>query len=273
MDRLINTVNRNISCAKESLSLYESIVSSQIEDFIGSFEHVLNDPDEVAMFFSKAFDLPLLSCEFFEFCEKLCMAKRFDTSDSGICASYASVACLFNEYCQSALQSFEEHLNLYVEHENDFNSVCEAVYLNRTDLAMIPLYNTRDGLIVSLFRLLQKYDLRIVASGMVLMGDGNTETEFFLVSNEDVKLKCEADRIFITVSHSADNTISQLLSALCNCGVIVRYINTLPLQYADDRAEAAIIMDVSNANIDAVKLFLRAALPYSTIIGVYPIVK
>ena len=274
MDKNLSVIKTNAEYAKKCRSFSECVISSQIEELLLLYENnSFSEADEVADVFKNVFELPLLSSDFLQFCMYVCKAKLFSFRDDNPPLYNNKIACLHNEYCEDALESLKRYMELEAEFENDFTSVCEAVYSKRCNYALLPLYNTHDGLIVSMYKLMQKYDLHISSSTRVLMSDGSTETDFFLISNGICNISEMPSRLFLSVVSSSDDTVAQLLHSFCKCDISVMYINTLPVYYADDRMETVMIVDISNVNADAVKLFLKASLAYSTVVGVYPIVK
>lgn len=273
MKNKLSVIRDNLLLASSSKKLADAIVASQREEIVIALGTGSVSFEEAAEIFSQTFDSPLLSAEFLSFCIELSNSGKLIGCDSFNFLNNGKISCMQNEYSDAALKLLGEKLRLEKEFESDFASVCEAVYSKRCDYALLPLYNTRDGLIVSLYKLVQRYDLHIFASVRVLMADGNTETEFFVVSDKPQYYEKPISRILLSVTHFSDDTVSHLLSAFSENGIIVKYINTLPIQYTDDKTESVMILDVSAVPVLSVKCFIEAALPYSTTVGVYSIVK
>ncbi len=277
MKNKFSIIKDNLKLARISLSLANTITEGQIDELVRLFDGEQMEHSVAADVFTRVFGSSLLSEDFFNFCIKLseqgCLTSDID-KDKYVKAEAAVCSYLDNAYSREALEMFGKHINIYPDAENDFNSVCESVYSGRNKYAVIPLFNTRDGLMISLYKLLHKYDLKIVASTKVLMNDGNTETEFFLVSRHITNADfCDNIRLMLSVTHPYDNTSVKLMNAAGNSGIILCSVNTMPLEYTDERCESVLIFDISFCKTEAVCCFLHAAVPDANIIGIYPIVK
>ncbi len=275
MENKFSVIKDNLKLADKAELLSDTITRGQLEELAHLFKGETLSFNVASDIFKRVFNSRFLSSEFLTFCKLLCknnsIAAPASQSDTG---SIATASFLDNDYSKKAIERFKTHLSISCEAEFDFNSVCEAVYSGRSNFAMIPLLNTRDGLIISLYRLLQKYDLRIIASTKILMNDGNTETEFVLVSRKLSYFPLTDDtRLMLSITHPYDNTITELLSATASQNITMRSVNTLPLEYTDERCESVIILDVSACPPDAIRCFLHSALPEASIVGIYSIVK
>ncbi|MBQ8474472.1 MAG: hypothetical protein IJ499_02275, partial [Clostridia bacterium] len=170
-----------------------------------------------------------------------------------------------------ALGVFNNTVVLQSEAEHDFTSVCEAAYSGRSKFAILPLYNTSNGLMVSLYRSLQKYDLKICLGTSVIMDDDVSESYFFLLSHEKHFFRY-ADHILLDVTRTADGSIHKLLYILSEFGVKVKSFNSLPLEYTDERCENIIFLDCSKTDMNALMCYISSALSDANIIGIFPFV-
>lgn len=273
MDQQLSVIRENLATAISSRKVSDAVVFAQYEELV----HVLSDTKlsfaEAYELYCSVFSFSLLSREFFNYCISLAMYGILTDDVPNTSLEIGTTSLLFNAYSEKALERFSDYIGNDFEQESDFTSVCESVYSKRCKYALVPLYNTRDGLIISLYKLIQRYDLHLCSSTRVLMGDGNTETDFFLVTNQPVLISENENRIFLSLTHSADMTLSALVSAVCSCGVVLKYINTLPIEYTDDRNESVILLEVADVPLTAVRCFIEYALPNASVLGIYSIVK
>lgn len=272
MNRDMHNIRKNVNVAKKSYNLSCDILNGQIEEFVSLFENAEANYENIATLYSELFDEPYLSKIFIRTCYSLSERNILLSKYFEIDSFPATVSYVDNSYSRKALEKFKSIVNVHSEAENDFVAVCESVYSKRSKYGVLPLLNTRDGLILSLYKILQKYDLKIIASTKVVMNDGETETEFFLISR-DVFITSVCNRLILSTTHSYDSTLVELLYALKSVGVKLLSINTLPLEYTDERCENLLIIDLLSCRHEAICCFLSAALPDANIVGIYNYVK
>jgi hypothetical protein len=275
MEHKISVIKDNLKTAEKAGILSHTIIQGQIEELAQLFKGEKLTKEIVSNIFQMVFPTPLLSESYLSFCSLICDKKDTESSHKKTERTKAeAVSYLDNNYSKKTIELLNEHFVFLEESESDFNSVCESVYSGRSHYGIIPLLNSRDGLIISLYKLLQKYDLKIVASAKVLMDDGNTETEFVLICRNLSSIILSEDlRLILSITHNYDNTVAELLKATASQNIKLKSINTLPLEYTDDRCESVIMFDISACNLDGLCCFLQAAFPEANIVGIYSIVK
>ncbi len=272
MDSKIPIIRRNLNIAASSADLASVISCGQAEELAGLYKGKILTESHVSKAFKAAFSSPLLSVEYLAFCKYLTAYSAVETiSFDDIYREGSTVSFLKNNYSSEAFEKFYPYTASKAVFETDFNSVCESAYSGNTNYAIVPLFNTNDGLMVSLYRMIARYELKAVLGADVMMGDGATETKFMLLSRRSLVQK-DFSRILVTFTHDTNNTLPGLLTVCANEGIKFRFINTLPLEYTDDRREIVLDMDVDRCNRDAFVLFLKTALPDINIIGMYTIV-
>lgn len=274
MDKLLLTLKSNVQLAVTAGKASEDILKGQIEELVFCLKDDLLTYRDALRYFSYVFNYPALSTEFYSFCEALSMSGLLKSAENTDLNLNRKISLLENSYSKAALKSFEYYFrsSSEVETETDFNSVCESAYSGRSTFALLPLYNTSDGLMISFYRLLLRYDLKVIAGNSVLMNDGISETKFFLVSHEKFDLT-NVDHIMLDVTLPYDGSIHKFLYIVSEFGVVVKSVNTLPLEYTDERSEHVVLLDVSNADINALRCFIHSALDDAAIIGAFPLVK
>ena len=123
-----------------------------------------------------------------------------------------------NPYAKEAYSRFSK-LFAYCEEfpVDSFNAVCESVDENVT-FGIIPITNSNDGRLMSFYRMIDKFDLKISAVCKIEAPDGNSFTKYALVSRKTVdfdskNIKC--------IEFSTNKNISEIICflELLNCKI------------------------------------------------------
>ena len=269
MDIKLPIIKRNLSIASSHADMARTICYGQAEELAGLYTGKFLGFAQVPKVFKSTFNCSLLSVEYLAFCKYLTEYSIVeDLQYTDIYRQSATVSYLKNNYAHTAYEKFYSITGANAVTETDFNSVCEAVYSGNSNYGIVPLFNTNDGLMVSLYRMILRYELKIISSTDVMMGDGTTETKFMLLSKRSLIQK-DFSRILITFTHDTDNALPSLLSVCASENVKLKFINTLPLEYTDDRREVVLDLDISECEKTSFLLFLKTALPDINIIGMY----
>ena len=266
------TIKKNVKSLKNARNIHVNMVMGEIEEAAFMMKGNVLSYTEAAKLFSSIFEYPLLSSEYMFFCHQLAICNCFLESKTDEVINSSCVSLMDNLYSKEAFQNFSKYFLISTDFDNSFTALCEAVYSHRTKYAILPLSNTLDGIITSIYRLIQKYELRIAASTKVLTSNGENETEFVLVTNSRTESE-SCSRLMVSITHKYGENIVELLSALKSIGIVPLSIDTLPLSYTDERCESLINFDISTCVIKAVSCFLKTALPQANIVGMYSIVK
>lgn len=272
MDKKSSIIKDNIKFVTKTDHIQNKLLKGIIEETALLYKDKIRKYSEAEHIFKEVFDMPLLSNEYILFCNILSKNGCFDSSNINYKLGVKTVSLMDNLYSKNAFQLFCKHYSLRADYENTFISMCEAVYSERSFYAILPLFNTVDGLITSVYKLIQRYELKIVASTKVIVGNGDTETEFVLVTHNKSSFDF-GERLIISVTHNYGEDIIDLMTALSSVGICPHTINTLPLSYTDDRCESLITFDISSCDSDTLYCFFKTALPHANIVGIYSIVK
>jgi prephenate dehydratase len=273
MDSKLPIIRRNLNIAASSISMARHIRFGQAEELARLHTGKTLTYSQIVKLYTGTFSDALLTEEYITFCKhlvKLGIAEKAEYAD--LVLRDAAVSYLKNNYCDAAFHKFSQMMGATAVYETDFNSVCESVYSGNSTYAIVPLFNTNDGLIVSLYRMILRYELKAVMSTDIMMSDDTTETKFMLLSRRMYTDK-EYTNILFSFTDDTNNTLPGLLTVCAQEGIKLRFINTLPLEYTDDRREIVIDMSLGKCDKQSVLLFLKTALPDINIIGMYKAVK
>lgn len=213
--------------------------------------------------------------EFAMFCREFASVGMLDFDDDRISGREVSsqppkVAYLRNSFADKAYSVFSRSFNFVTAvYFSGFSEPCEEVYYERASHAMLPIYNSRDGTLMSLYKLLLKYDLRIVSACNVTMND-ETVMRYALASKN---LPPEMNGKFMDISVVLTDTkmCGTLLHSLELLGAEIIMMNSYPLDYTDDRYGLILQLDMSNSDINAMRLFLEGSRIRHDMIGSYNI--
>lgn len=187
------------------------------------------------------------------------------------------IAYLQNAYADAAFRRFSEVLDSpSVTYPGDFTSVCEEVYYGRAELCMLPLDSSRDAKLISFYRLIDKYELKIILSCDVASADGGVTTRYALLGKSavwpDYVIRNKCGSLFFEFSFVPDEerTLADVLSAAGQCGLRLYKTDAIPLSYSDSEFSCDVILDCQNGELNAFVLYMMLAVPQYELLGVYP---
>ncbi len=154
-----------------------------------------------------------------------------------------------------------------------FREACEEVYYERCSHTLLPIYSSADGVLLSFYKLLLKYDLRIVRSCTVSAGD-----EEYMKYALAAKYLTESgtsgpETVDLSVVLSEGEKYGAFISACEVFGASVATVNSITLDYTDEGCGILLQLDTRQADIEALRLFLDSSRVRCSIIGQYDTVK
>ena len=164
---------------------------------------------------------------------------------------------------------FEEPTVTYAA---DFTAVCEEVYYGRADMCILPLDSSRDAKLISFYRLIGKYELRIVMSCDVPSGDG-VMTRYALLRKSAFLPSEKQDKkgeLFFEFSFVPDESsaLCDVLTAAADCGLRLYKVDALPLTYTDSEFSYDVILRCPETP-EVFALYMSLAVPQYELLGVY----
>ena len=181
------------------------------------------------------------------------------------------IAYLQNTFSDKAYRRFSQNFSFIAAiYFTEFREVCEEVYYGRCSHALLPIYNSRDGMLMSFYRLILKYDLRIISVCDIKMADESVMRYALLSKNLPKKLNSKF--LDISVVLTDNNSCGRLVSSLEILGAEVVMLNSYPLEYSDDRNGLILQLDIASSEINAVVLYLEGSKFRYNILGSYDII-
>ena len=184
------------------------------------------------------------------------------------------IAYLKNAYADDAFRRFSEVIgDPIVSYVSDFAAVCEEVYYGRADMCILPLDSSRDAKLISFYRLIEKYELKIVMSCDVASMDSGVNTRYALLRKTASLMsgKPVGNReMFFEFSFVPDESsgLADVLTAAERCGLSLYKVDALPLTYTDNEFSFDVILRCQELP-RVFALYMSLAVPQYELLGVY----
>lgn len=187
------------------------------------------------------------------------------------------IAYLKNLFADSAFMAFSKAFESpSVIYHEDFQSVCDDVYSGRADMCILPLYNSRDAKLVSFYRLIEKYELKIILSCDISSPGEDMTTRYALLAHcgtftNPIRIDGDSCTLMeLSFVPDRDVPLHSLLQAAVDSGFEVYKVDSLPLTYSDNDFSYNIVLNCEKADIKRFLMFLKLAAPHHEIIGLFP---
>lgn len=147
-----------------------------------------------------------------------------------------------NRYAQEAFVRFSKLFNKFEEiHVESFNAVCESISDEYT-LGIVPIVNSTDGKLTAFYRLIDKFDLKILSTCNVENLNSDGFTRLALVGKKILSFKNESTKrieLLITENISDFVMVTELM------GGSVKEITSIPSPYNKNEALNYISINLS----------------------------
>lgn len=188
-------------------------------------------------------------------------------------AKEGKVLYIRNPYCDQAFRCFARgNKGMRAVYSQGYASACEDVYNGRGNYVILPIYNSKDGCLITFRRMLRKYDLKIASACFMETEDGDIIL-YGLAQREQPA--DDGECLELSVILPEDVTASRFLTVCEVFGLQLRHIHTVPLEYAPDslsRHEIYLCFERKEANLSMLTLFLDASHIRYEIEGIYNII-
>ena len=184
----------------------------------------------------------------------------------------ARVAYLRSAYSDRAYRLFSALFGrVTASYFPGFREVAEEVYAGRATHAILPVWNSSDGALLSFRRLLSRYDLKIAAASDVPAGDESV-VRFALVRRGLPRRKTPPSRLELSVVPGDELTPGMFLSACESLGAAVLSVNAHPTETGEGREALDFRLDMTHADTAALYLYLEGSHARYETIGSYDMV-
>lgn len=182
--------------------------------------------------------------------------------------SGAHIAYFRNTYSDLAFRRFAKELNEpTVLYRESFSAVCEEVYADRCDFAILPVESSRDGQLSVTQKLVTKYELAPVLYCTIPTTDDGTLRFGLFASAPMVPPK--ADSLEILLFSDREETLSQLLVSANTLGISLSGITVLPsAQGFAHEWKLVFSANGNNTAFDALWILLLCEYPHHLLCGI-----
>ena len=185
-------------------------------------------------------------------------------------SSTATIAYMQNSYSDTAYRKFSSNFKRAgAVYFPGFREVCEEVYYGRCTHAIVPIYTSKDGQLLSFRKLISKYELKIVAECNVEMNDDSIMRHALL--KKGVCADSNTKYIDLSVILPDHIKAGDFIRAFEILGGNVVMINSIPLEYSDEKFTLDFILEMDNMNLSSLYLFLELSQISYDIIGLYSV--
>lgn len=155
---------------------------------------------------------------------------------------------------------------------SSFGAACEEVYNGQSEYCILPIENSSEGQLLSFYRLIERYELKILLSCDVLSGDANRTTRFALLGRSLLPIFDPAKRecfFEISLPLGTHPETAEILLAAQLCGLSLRRISTLPSEEAEAPFSVFYSFAAPPGELNTFLLYLAMEAPQATHLGLY----
>ncbi len=217
----------------------------------------------------------LITTDYAEFCLEYAKAAKFRNARSSPADEepIEKIAYMQNTYSDRAYRVLSPSGKTAAVYFPGFREACEEVYYERYSHTLLPIYSSADGVLLSFYKLLLKYDLRIVRSCTVSTNDDGCMKYALAAKYPAEKGTSSAETVDISVVLSEGEKYGAFISACEVFGASVTTVNSITLDYTDDNCGILLQLDTKSADLPGLRLFLDSSRLRCSIIGQYNTVK
>jgi len=190
--------------------------------------------------------------------------------DSSFVQSFDSVKIAYwytNSYAKEAYSKFSKLFKSCEEKPvESFTAVCESIDDENSIFGVIPIINSTDGRLMSFYRLLDKYDLRISAVCKIDNPNGDGFTKFALVGKQLTNLDDKKEK---TIEFSTNKAISNFVSFAEKSGGTIGEITSIPSLYGNTEQLNYISISIDHNAIYELWLYLYMFVGDADFVGLY----
>lgn len=189
--------------------------------------------------------------------------------------SKGRIAYQKSSYADSAFLQLTQKLSeARAVYAPSFAAACEEVYNGQSEYCILPIENTSEGQLLSFYRLIERYELKIILSCDIRSGESGRSTRFALLGRKLLPAfeNTKQEFIFeISLPLGAYPETADLLLSAQLCGLSLRRISTLPAE-EDVALSFSVLYSflASTAELNSFLLYLAMEAPQATHLGLYP---
>ncbi|MBQ7294090.1 MAG: hypothetical protein IJW79_10175 [Clostridia bacterium] len=171
-----------------------------------------------------------------------------------------------NNYAREAFDVFSKIFALYEENcVESFNAVCENI-VDEKAFGIIPIVNSTDGKLTSFYRLIDKFDLKIISACNIENTDGNGFTRYALIGKNLIDFADSGNK---SIELLINDDVSDLAISLGIIGGSVREITSIPSLHNKNDALNYVTVNLKSEDIYTLWWYLYIFGGDVDLIGIY----
>lgn len=183
------------------------------------------------------------------------------------------IAYLQNAFTDRAYRAFSGTMRrARSQYHDSYAAACEAVSSGSCEACILPIEHAQDGKLLGFYRLIDRYELKIVCTCDIAQPNG-LESRFALLKKSftfPLPDDALAYLFELSITRSAGHPLGALLDAAALCGLTVRRVDSIPLAYAEDSfAYHTVLAMTDRGQLTPFLLYLALDIPQYDPIGIY----
>lgn len=184
------------------------------------------------------------------------------------------IAYLQNAFTDRAYRAFSGTMRHRVrsQYHDSYGAACEAVSNGSCEACILPIEHAQDGKLLGFYRLIDRYELKIVCTCDIAQANG-VESRFALLKKSftfPLPDDALAYLFELSITRSTGHALGAVLDAAALCGLTVRRVDSIPLAYAEDSFAYHTVLAMSDAGqLTPFLLHLALDVPQYEPIGIY----
>ena len=274
-DTLLSVLAENMLELRKAADSLAKLTDVQIHELSDAAK---GQPDPILLFRS-VFGDTLATREYALFCRRLLRGRADTALIKALLPEFTPLGDAYedgdaayppNPFSDAAFRQFAENMPaLRAQHQPSFNAACEEVYHGRCRYCILPLQNTKDGVLTSFSHLMAKYELKIFRICDITGDDGESIIRFALLRRGIVPHVPEKGFFEIDVVLPEQISIGTFLCTADALGARVEHMHTIPLAFASGLTSLSVTFRITRDCLAPLMLFLRTALDGYTAEGIY----
>ena len=256
------------------------LLLERLSAFAPNLRHRPECPAENAGFLGAGF-AQLSMLERLELCRMVCAemgatlspADFFERDEPIAPAARGVIAYLQNPFTDHAYRIFSTIMQrARSQYHDNYGAACEAVSSGSCAACILPIEHAQDGKLLGFYRLIDRYELKIVCTCDIAQQNGVASRFALLAKNCVFPLPGDAHHYLfeLRITRSAGHSIGAVLAAIQLCGLSLRRVDSIPLAYAEGSfAYHAVCSTDALEKLTPLLLYLALDLPQYNPIGIY----
>ncbi len=206
--------------------------------------------------------------------EPLVPENFFPEVESIVPDAMGRIAYQRNSYADSAYLRFAEQIpSPRARYAHSFSGVCEDVYNGLCEFGLLPLESSSEGPLTGFSRLIDRYELKIVATCDIPATDGLRYTKFALLRRDLIppsEHKERYSRYFeFSTSMSKSPDAAEILNAAALCSLSLCRLDCRAVSDTDEERRMHYVIGIDGGDLIAFLLYLSMAAPHYRPTGIY----